>query len=53
MLASRPIIHSRPQMLTNSTTSRTVSHGISRCTTGSSIAETKMNAPRSGAIWRW
>ena len=52
MLASRPIIHSRPQTLRITTAIRTVSHGISRCTTGSSITDTKMNAPRIGTSWR-
>ena len=44
MLAAIPIMKSRPQTLSTSTTSRTESQGMSRCTTGSSIAETKTNA---------
>jgi len=48
MLASRPTIHKRPQTLMTMATSRTVSQGRSRWTTGSSTIETKMNAPMIG-----
>ena len=48
MLAREADLQSRPRMLSASATSLTVSHGNSRCTTGSSSTGTKMNAPMIG-----